>query len=99
MTAQALGQQDHLWTLESRRLFHQWPLPERRRQFAEPAKLTANPPQTRRKTRSEPSGREATLRKNELTCRGEIWDVRFDPTVGAEIRKTSNGKSSRRTIR
>ena len=27
MTAQALGQQDHLWTLESRRLFHQWPLP------------------------------------------------------------------------
>ena len=43
MTAQALGQQDHIWTLETRRLFPQLPLPERRRQFAEPAKLTAEP--------------------------------------------------------
>ena len=43
MTAQTLVQQDHVGTLESRRLFHQLPLPERRRQFAEPAKLTAEP--------------------------------------------------------
>ena len=26
--------------------------------------------------------------KNSLPRRGEIWDVSFDPTVGAEIRKT-----------
>lgn len=26
--------------------------------------------------------------KNNLPCRGELWDVSFDPTLGAEIRKT-----------
>jgi len=37
----------------------------------------------------EPYGREATsLNSPSLPLRGEIWLVNFDPTIGAEIRKT-----------
>jgi mRNA interferase MazF len=32
--------------------------------------------------------RETSLSTNDLPCRGEIWLVALDPTIGAEIRKT-----------
>ena len=33
-------------------------------------------------------GKEATLSSSSVPKRGEVWLVNFDPTIGAEIRKT-----------
>jgi hypothetical protein len=74
-------------SLQGRRAFLKLPLAERRRLLAKQAEQMAA------YTKRIPSGASFS-KENSLTIeralpkRGEIWRVNFDPTIGAEIRKT-----------